>query len=161
MPRARLALACLEALQVGPAGLVAHRPANAGGDPLADHPAAPALAAGRPSRQRLAQLLDLRTAEQGGGRPRPRVLPIDHGRGASGVVAPSELADPVGRIAGALGYHFGGLPACEQPEDLPPAPFVRLVRLPVASFQFVGRQVRRQVDSSHAYHYTMVETEML
>lgn len=69
------------------------------------------------------------------------MLPVDHAGGVLLVVALGELANPVGRVAGALGHCASGLAACQQPEDLPPRPFVGLFGCPVALFQFVDAQV--------------------
>ena len=104
---------------------------------------------GRRPGQRLPQLLLLLGREHARGAPRGRVLPVDHARRPFGVVALGDLPDPGARVAGALGDVLGQLPAGQQPEDLPPRAFVRLVRRPVALLEVVDAQVRRQVDASH------------
>jgi GTPase SAR1 family protein len=60
------------------------------------------------------------------------VVAIAHAGWAFGVIALGQLANPIGRIAGALCDLAGTLPPREQPEHLPPAAFVRLLRLAIA-----------------------------
>ena len=66
---------------------------------------------------------------------------IAHCRGTVRVVALGQLADPIGRIAGALGHLARRLPAREQPEDLPPAALMGLMLAAIASLSFIRREV--------------------
>jgi hypothetical protein len=67
------------------------------------------------------------------------------------VVAFGDLADPGAVIPGGLGNRSGGLAPSQQPQDLPPAALMRLVRRAVALFKVGDAQVRRQIDvSAHA-----------
>src|SRR5947209_3426132 len=79
---------------------------------------------------------------------RVRGLPIAHPVGALGVVALGNLPDPVARLPGALRDVLRQLPAGEQPQDLPPAAFVRLFGCPVTLFQLLHAQVGAQMTSS-------------
>src|SRR5262245_60090027 len=80
------------------------------------------------------------------------VLPIAHPVGALGVVAFGDLANPVRRVASALGDVFRFLPAGEQPQDLPPAAFMRLFGRAVAPLKILNRKVGAEMNAScHAY----------
>src|SRR5258706_11173133 len=76
------------------------------------------------------------------------VLPIAHPLRAFGVVAFGDLANPVARIARTLRDVLGQLAARQQPEDLPPRPFVRLFGRTVASLQLVDTQVGPEMNAS-------------
>src|SRR5258706_6188245 len=76
------------------------------------------------------------------------VLPIAHPLRALGVVAFGDLANPVARIARTLRDVLGQLAARQQPEDLPPRPFVRLFGRTVASLQLVDTQVGPEMNAS-------------
>src|SRR5215470_12701207 len=80
------------------------------------------------------------------------VLPIAHPVGAFGVVAFGDLPNPVRRVAGALGDVDGFLSTGEQPEDLPPAAFMRLFGRAVAPLKILNSNVGSKMNAScHAY----------
>src|SRR5260221_13655153 len=149
MTRAWDLRALAQPLQIVPPALHGHRSPQPFAHPRRDRTRRPERlgpASRRRSGERLTQLLLVRGREQ-------RLLPmrraartILHPDGALRVVATSELADPVARIPRALGHLACPLAPGEQPEDLPPTPFLRLVRVPIAPFQLVAAQIRRQHD---------------
>jgi hypothetical protein len=76
------------------------------------------------------------------------VLPVVHACWTLLVVAAGNLADPIPRIAGAVGNLLGRLATGEQPQDLPPAPLVGLLGRPVASFELVSGQMGLKITVS-------------
>src|SRR5450432_468786 len=68
--------------------------------------------------------------------------------GPSALYHLGDRPDPGPRVAGALGDRRRRLSPGQQPADLPPGPFVRLVRRPLPLLQILDAQVRRQPSSS-------------
>lgn len=64
-----------------------------------------------------------------------------------------KLANPLSRIARALGDPHRGLSPREQLEDLPPTPLDWLTCRPVAGFHLIRGQVGNKLYSSHALSY--------
>ncbi len=105
--RARLAPLALQAHQVDPAHLRAHRAAERLAHPVGDQAPGPVVALGRWPAHGRGQCGQLLPREQRRRAVRVGVLPIVHPLGAFGVVALGDLADPVARIARALGDVLG------------------------------------------------------
>src|SRR5258706_12565113 len=76
------------------------------------------------------------------------VLPIGHPGWPLRVIAFGNLANPVGRIAGAHGNRARRLAFGKQPQDLVPATLVRFFGCPVAPLELVDRQMRFQANVS-------------
>src|SRR5258706_1588748 len=165
MPRAGRAPLALQAHEIDPADLDADRAAELAAHPLGDQTPRPVVAPRRRLAHSHCQLHQVLAREQRRGAVRMGVLPIAHPLGALSVVAFGDLANPVARIAGALRDVLGQLTPCQQPQDLPPAAFVRLFGRAVASLQFVDAQIRSEMNMScHApilqepskrWYYTM------
>lgn len=68
------------------------------------------------------------------------------------VVAPRNLADPIAGIPRAVSDLLALLPTGEQPEDLPPAAFMRFFGCTVAPFELVGGQMRLKINVSWHGH---------
>src|SRR5258707_938173 len=130
--------ALVQPLQIVPPALHGHRSPQPFAHPRRDRTRRPERlypASRRRSGERLTQLLLVRGREE-------RLLPmrraarmILHPDRTLRVVATSELADPVARIPRALSHLPSPLAPGEQPEALPPPPFMRLPRLPTAPSQ--------------------------
>jgi len=76
------------------------------------------------------------------------VLPIDHTLRPLGGVALGDLANPGAVVAGARGDAGGGLPLGQEPQHLPPAALMRLMRGAVALFELGDAEMRRQMNMS-------------
>jgi hypothetical protein len=85
---------------------------------------------------------------------RVRVLPVCHAGRPFGVVAFSDLPNPIGRIARTDRDLPRGLPFGQQPEELVPTALVRFFRGPLAALELIHRQMRFQATVSwHASYY--------
>ncbi len=74
-----------------------------------------------------------------------RMLPVAHARRSFGVVPFGHLADPIRRVASALRHRLGGLPAREEPQNLPPTALMGLFGRPIAPLQLVDTEVGSQM----------------
>jgi len=148
MPRAGRAPFALQAHQVDPADLRTDRAAKPAAHPLGDQTPRPVVALWRRLADGRCQLYQVLGREQRRGAMGMGVVPIAHALSALAVVALGDLPDPVARVAGALGDVLGQLAPCQQPEDLPPAAFVRLLGRAVASLQLVDAHVRSEMNMS-------------
>ena len=64
----------------------------------------------------------------------------------TGIVAASDLADPVGRVASDAGNGFGGEATREEPEEVPVTALHRILVRPVTSSEFNGDQVGFEIN---------------
>jgi hypothetical protein len=78
---------------------------------------------------------------------------VVHPFGVVGVIAPGNLADPIARVAGALGHRLGRLPARKQPEDLTSTALAGLTSVAIVLFQLLGRHMGSKMYSSHSSCY--------
>ncbi len=69
------------------------------------------------------------------------MLSVDHASRTVFVISPGNLTNPIGGGAGALGDCAGSLAMRQQPQDLPPRPFVGLFGCPVALPQLVRAEI--------------------
>jgi len=145
MPGTRPIPAPLESAQIAPARLHAHRPSRALGDPGRHLLRRPPPAVGRRPLQRPIQLR-LLLLTQHARSARIAVSPIPDPPLAARVVAPRHGVDPRQRVARRLPHLLAGSPTRQQPHNLPLAARHGVLRLPVASLQFLRAQIR-----SYAY----------
>jgi hypothetical protein len=105
--RSRHAPAGTEPPQIVPAGLSAHPALDACADPGGYGAPTPTIAVGMGTGQRAAQLRALLLGQQQAASLR-LAAPVAHAVGPLAVVAPRDLADPVGRIARHASHGRGG-----------------------------------------------------
>ena len=148
VPRAGLESLAIQAHQVDPAHLRAHRTAQYLAHPLGDHASSPVVAFRGGATDGCGQRSQLLPREQWRCTMGVRVAPVVHTLGALSVIALGDLANPVARISRTLGDIFGQLAPSQQPQNLPPRLFIRLFGRPVASFELVDAQIRSEMNSS-------------
>jgi hypothetical protein len=85
---------------------------------------------------------------QQGALPVRAVASVSEGFRTSCVVATSDLADPVRRVAREAGNGFGGETARQELEEVPVTALDRIGRAPIASREFVSAQMRFEGDAS-------------
>jgi hypothetical protein len=140
--------AVLEPQELAPAQVVGDRMPHPLRHPRGDVSARPVRALGCRLGQQPAQFcLQLRRHHRRWAL-RGRVAAVDHPSRPLLVIALGDLADPVRPVAGHRSERGRGAPLCEQPQDLPPGPFMRLFGRPVASRELRDAQVRGEVYAS-------------